>query len=47
MHKPFVLPQRDPRLYESHITLHRLAEVVKQPVPVRGEQIAEAWRPAR
>lgn len=42
--KPFVLPQRDPRFYETNISLYQLPELVKQPVPVRGEQIAGVIR---
>ncbi len=42
--KPFVLPQRDPRFYDSSIRLYQLPELIREPVPVRGEQIARVIR---
>jgi hypothetical protein len=47
VHKPFLLPQRDPRFYESCISLFQLPELIKQPVPVPGDQIGAAIRSAQ
>ncbi len=44
VHKPFVLPQKDPEFYESFIKLYQIPELVKGPVPLRGEQIAGRLR---
>ncbi len=46
-HKPFVLPQEDPDFYESFIRIYHLPELVREPVPVRREEIAGAIRSAR
>ena len=46
VHKPFVLPQRDPDFYESNIKLYQMPELVSEPVPLKGEQIAGRLRSA-
>ncbi len=43
-HKPFLLPQKDPAFYDSLLLTYNLPELVRRPVPVRGEQVARAIR---
>jgi len=45
-HKPFVLPQRDPGHYDHYVKLYQMPELVREPVPVRREQIASVIRSA-
>ncbi|MCK4284440.1 MAG: PD40 domain-containing protein [Candidatus Brocadiae bacterium] len=45
-HKPFVLPQSDPVFYDSFIKLYQMPEMVRELVPVRGEEIAGVIRSA-
>ncbi len=42
--KPFVLPQEDPRFYESCIMTYNVPELVTGPVTVRGEELASLIR---
>lgn len=44
VHKPFVLPQRDPDFYDGFLKTYNLPELIQRPVPVRGEQIARVIR---
>ena len=46
-HKAFVLPQKDPDFYQSFIRIYHLPELVREPVPVRREEIAGPIRSAR
>ncbi len=42
--KPFVLPQEDPAFYDSFTKLFQLPELVREPVPVRQEEMARVIR---
>ncbi len=44
--KPFVLPQKDPDFYLSYTKLFQLPELIKEPVPLKGERLAKAIRSA-
>ncbi len=43
-HRPFLLPQKDPAFYDSFLKTYNVPELVREPVPVRGEQIARVMR---
>jgi hypothetical protein len=47
VHKPFVLPQKDPAFYDSFIKLYQMPELVTQPVPVTGEYLARLIRSSK
>jgi hypothetical protein len=36
-----VLPQRDPRFYESFIKTYNVPELIRQPVPIKPQALAE------
>ena len=42
--KAFVLPQRDPDFYQSHTKLYQLPELIKEPIPLKGERLAKVIR---
>jgi hypothetical protein len=42
--KPFVLPQRDPGFYDAFLRTYNVPELVVEPVPLRGEDLARAVR---
>ena len=44
MHKPFVLPQKDPAFYESCLRTFNTPELVITPPPVTGEALAKVFR---
>ena len=44
--KPFVLPQKDPAFYDSFIRVYNVPEFAREPMPVRGEEIAAVIRSA-
>ncbi len=44
VHKPFVLPQRDPSHYDSLVETYSVPELVKGPIPVRKSRLARAAR---
>jgi hypothetical protein len=44
VHKPFVLPQRDPSHYEAVLDTYSVPELVKSPVPARKSLLARAAR---
>ena len=44
VHKPIVLPQKDPAIYESSLLTFNTAELVTEPPPVRGERLAKVFR---
>ncbi len=44
VHKPFVLPQRDPAHYDSLVETYSVPELVKGPIPVRKSLLAKAAR---
>ncbi len=39
-HKPFVLPQKDPAFYDTFFKTFNVPELVKGPIPVRGQVLA-------
>jgi dipeptidyl aminopeptidase/acylaminoacyl peptidase len=41
-HKPFVLPQRDPDFYESHLRTYNVPELVSEAVPLGPRDFARA-----
>ena len=43
-HKPFVLPQKDPRFYESCLRTFNTAELVTTPPRLTGEALAKIFR---
>lgn len=43
-HKAFVLPQKDPALYESQLETYSVPELLKGPVPVSRYKLARATR---
>ncbi len=43
-HKPFVLPQKDPRFYESCLRTFNTAELVTTPPRLTGEALAKVFR---
>ncbi len=43
-HKPFVLPQSDPEFYSSFALTYNVPELIREPVPVRGEELARVIR---
>ncbi len=45
-HKAFVLPQKDPTLYESQLEIYSVPELVKEPVTVSRSRLARAARAA-
>ena len=46
--KPFVLPQRDPRFYDSFVKVYNIPEFIESPVTVTQAQLARgALRPKR
>ncbi|UCC21466.1 MAG: PD40 domain-containing protein [Planctomycetota bacterium] len=47
VHRPFVLPQKDPEFYDSFIKLYQMPELVTQPVPVTGEALARLIRSSK
>ena len=47
VHKPFVLPQKDPGHYESTLWTYSLPEFVTEPVGVRKEALARLIRKAK
>ena len=44
VHKPFVLPQKDPRFYESCLRTFSTAELVTTPPQLTGEALAKIFR---
>lgn len=42
--KAFVLPQEDPTYYDSYIRIHQVPELVREPLPFRGDDFARAIR---
>jgi hypothetical protein len=44
VHKPFVLPQKDPAFYDSFIKTYSVPELITGPVDVGNREIAEAVR---
>ena len=42
--KPLVLPQKDPRFYDSFIKTYNVPELAIGPVPVRGKALARLIR---
>jgi hypothetical protein len=47
VHKPFLLPQRDPRFYDSCLWTFSVPELVTERVPVRPEALGKAVRSRR
>jgi len=43
-HKPFVMPQKDPRFYESCLRTFNTAELVTTPPRLTGEALAKVFR---
>lgn len=41
-HKPFVLPQQDPRFYDSYLKTYNVPELVRGPVRVAEESLVQA-----
>ncbi len=46
-YKPFVLPQKDPTLYDSCLLAYNTPELVTEPVSFRGEELARIVRSSR
>jgi hypothetical protein len=46
-HKPFILPQKDPELYDSLLKTVSVPELITGPVPVRGTTLARVARSDR
>ncbi len=44
VHKPILLPQKDPRFYDSCLWTFSVPELVIEPVHVRKEKLARAIR---
>ncbi len=42
--KPFILPQKRPDFYETFPKLFQLPELIKEPIPLKGERLARAIR---
>lgn len=42
--KPFVLPQKDPTFYDSFTKVYQMPELIREPVPLQGEEIARVIR---
>ncbi|GAI91419.1 unnamed protein product, partial [marine sediment metagenome] len=42
--KPFILPQKDPTFYDSCLLTYNTPELIDEPVPVRGENLARVIR---
>ncbi len=42
--KAFILPQEDPRFYDSHIRAYNLPELIKDPVPMSQRDLARVIR---
>ncbi|MHC4394903.1 MAG: TolB family protein [Planctomycetota bacterium] len=40
VHKPFILAQKDAAFYDSFAKLYQMPELVRSPVPLRGESLA-------
>ena len=47
VHKPFVLPQKDPAYYDSCLWTYSVPELVTQTVPVIGEKLGRVVRGSR
>jgi hypothetical protein len=47
VHKPFLLPQKDPRFYDSCLWTFSVPELVTERVQVRPEALGEALRGGR
>jgi hypothetical protein len=45
-HKPFVLPQQDPLFYDTFLKTYNMPELVRGPVTVAEESLAQAILPA-
>jgi len=43
-HKPWVLPQKDPTLYDRSINTYNVPELASEPAPARGRSLARAIR---
>jgi len=42
VHKPFVLPQKDPTFYDSLVRVYNMPELIKRTVPIRTKQLSSA-----
>jgi len=42
--QPFVLPQKDPAYYDSFIRVYQLPELIKDPIPLKGDRLGRAIR---
>ena len=47
VHKPLILPQRDPTFYDSHLKTFSVPELTTEPVRVSARQVAGAIRSSR
>jgi hypothetical protein len=45
--KAFILPQKDPTFYDSYIHIHQCPELIREPMPFRGDDFAEGIRSDR
>ncbi len=42
--KAFILPQKDPRFYDSYTRVYNLPELIKDPVPMSQRELARVIR---